>query len=200
MRQRPGFNCISFALFVAMSFFLLSPRHLSAQASAAASKGIDLSAFTAFSRIWTDYGYPAGGYLFGVDFTRHYNLPVTPSIEFRIKSTSGGRTVDESTLGGGIRVERTIKNFHPYATLLISKGTIHYNFSNPYDPHPNGQPYTQDGSIVYSPGMGVDYDLAYHWAVRADYQFEFWNLGYNQTLSPRALAIGILYRVPFRRE
>jgi hypothetical protein len=67
--------------------------------------------------------------------------------------------------------------------------------SAPYNPHPTGQPYTQDGSIVYSPGVGVDYDLAYHWAVRGDYQFEFWNLGYNQTLSPKALTIGVVYRI-----
>jgi hypothetical protein len=161
---------------------------------------MDFSAFGAASRVWTDYGYPATAYTIGAEFIRYYRWPVTPSIEFRYKSTSNGRTVDENTFGGGIRVEHAIRNFRPYGTFLVSKGTIHYNFDHPYNPHPTAEPYTQDGSVVYSPGLGVDYDIAYRWAVLADYQYEFWNLGYNQTLTPRALAIGVLYRVSFGRE
>jgi hypothetical protein len=196
MRQRPGLSCISCVLFLATSFLLLSSRNLSAQATAAASKFGDLSTFAAYSRISPDYGPPNGGFTFGAGYTHYLRLPLTPTLEFRIKRSSNGAAVNENTWGGGIRIEHTIQNFHPYGTFLISKGTIHYNFSNPYNPHPTGQPYTQDGSIVYSPGLGVDYDLTYRWAVRADYQFECWNLGYNQTLSPTALTIGVLYRVP----
>ena len=196
-RRRPGFSCISFALFLATSFFLLSPLNLSAQANPAAAKIGDISTFVAVSRIWPDYGGANNGFTFGADYT-HYilRLPVVPSLEFRVKKSSG-QAVDETTVGGGIRVERTIKNYRPYATFLVSKGTIHYNFSNPYTPHPTGQPYTQDGSIVYSPGLGLDYDLTYNWAVRADYQFESWTLGNTLPLTPRALTIGVLYRVLF---
>ena len=42
---------------------------------------------------------------------------------FAVKIANGA-TVDESTYGGGIRVEKSFNRFRPYADFLISGGSI----------------------------------------------------------------------------
>jgi hypothetical protein len=191
----------SLTFLFATSLFLVALRNLKAQALPAAARTGELSAFATYSRVTTDYGYPnKGGTTFGLLYVREVRWFLTPSIEFRVKATFDGRTVDEHTWGGGIRFERRIRDFRPYGNFFISSGTIHYNFSNPYNPHPTATPYTWDNSIVYSPGFGVDYNLSRYWGARFDYQFEFWNLGNSQTLTPQAMSFGILYRIQFGRE
>ena len=174
---------------------VLVPGKLIAQANPVASKKADISVFGTYSRVTTDYGPETNnGYTFGANYTRYMHWFVNPSLEFRAK-IANGPTVDEKTFGGGIRAERQFKNFHPYADFLISAGTIDFQ-------HPNidvrGNLYKSDDSIVYSTGIGLDYDVTSRWAARADYQFEHWSLGTNQTLTPRVLSFGVVYRIPFR--
>jgi len=198
MRKRPAFSRFLVVFLFSTLLFLFTPQNLKAQATPAAARKGEISVFGGYAKVWPDYGpFTNHGATFGVDYIHYTHWFVNPSVEFRVKVTSGGGTVDENTWGGGARFEREIKYFHPYADFLISKGTIHYNFQNPTNPHPTGTPYTSDNSIVYSPGLGVDFDVTYHLAARVDYQWEFWNLGNNQTLTPKALTIGVLFRIPF---
>ena len=190
----------SFTFLFATLLFLPASRYLKGQALPTAARKAEFSAFATYSRVTTDYGYPNNGATVGLQYLRFVRWYVTPSIEFRVKATFDGRTVDEHTWGGGVRFERRILDFRPYGNFFISSGTIHYNFSSPYNPHPVGKPYTSDNSIVYSPGFGIDYNLSKYWGARFDYQFEFWNLGNNQTLTPQAMSFGILYRIQFGRE
>jgi hypothetical protein len=124
-----------------------------------------------------------------LEYTRFMNFFLTPSIELRGKVVSGP-TVNERTWGGWIRGEHRFRNFYPYIDFLVSAGTIQFN-------HPFidafGRLYASDNSIVYSAGGGVDYDITRHFAARVDYQFEHWNLGTTQTLTPEALSIGAVY-------
>ena len=82
--------------------------------------------------------------------------------------------------------------FIPYIDFLVSSGTI--QFDQPFI-DARGKLYTSDNSIVYSAGGGVDYDITRHFAARFDYQFEHWNLGTTQTLTPEALSIGVVYHL-----
>lgn len=199
MCKRPGFSRC-FIPCLLWIFFPLARCDLKGQAVPQATRGAQLSAFATYSRIRTDYGYANNGATFGLQYTRYLHWHLTPSIEFRVKTAFGGNTVDERTVGGGIRFEHRFHYFQPYGNFFISSGTIRYNFANPYNPHPTGASYTSDNSIVYSPGFGLDYKLSRYWGARLDYQFEFWNLGNDQTLTPQAMSFGILYRIHLGRE
>jgi len=190
MRQGPGLTWI--CGFVFLASFLFTPQSLTAQASPAASKTGEISVYGAYSRVWPDYGpQKDNGAIFGAEYTRFTNFFLAPSLELRGKVVSGP-TVNERTWGGGIRGEHRFRNFYPYIDFLVSSGTIQFN-------HPfidaRGNLYQSDNSIVYSAGGGVDYDITRHFAARFDYQFEHWNLGTTQTLTPQALSIGAVYHL-----
>jgi hypothetical protein len=190
MRQGPGLIWI--CVFGFLSSFPFIPQSLKAQATPAAFKQGEISVYGAYSRVWPDYApQKDNGAIFGADYTRFINFFLTPSLEFRGKVVSGP-TVNERTWGGGIRGEHRFRNFYPYIDFLVSAGTIQFN-------HPSldafGRLYASDNSIVYSAGGGVDYDITRRFAARFDYQFEHWNLGTNQSLTPEALSIGAVYHL-----
>lgn len=197
MYKRPTFRRL-LLFFVAASLVLLAPQSLTAQATAAAEKKGDLSTFGMYSIVWPAWlgtTQTNNGFTFGLDYLRHVRLPVAPVIELRGKVSSGPK-YNEHTWGGGIRVEpeQPLGAYHPYATFLISSGTIKFN-----QPVINyrGLPYTSDNSLVYSVGGGLDVDLTEKWTVRGDFQYEWWSIGTNQNFNPKALSIGIVYRIPF---
>lgn len=178
---------------------LATGSRLTAQARPAAQKTADLSVFALYNRLTPDYGPTNNnGIVFGVDYTRYPHWWVKPSIEFRGK-IAHGQTVDESAFGGGVRVEKPIRNFHPYVDFLVSAGSIQYHLVNP-PTLPNGKPYTSDGTVTYSFGGGLDYDIGKNFAVRGDYQFEKWHLDkYTPIyLTPNGWSIGVVYKIPFR--
>ncbi len=186
----------TFAIFLsAVLFLLVVPGRLTAQARPAASKKADISVFGAYSRLSPDYGpQQNNGFTFGADYTRYLHWFLNPSLELRGKIAPGD-TMGQKTFGGGIRAERQFRNFHPYADFLVSAGTLTFT-------HPiidvRGKLYKSDNSIVYSAGLGLDYDITPQWAARADYQFEHWKFGTNQTLTPTVFSLGVVYRIPFR--
>jgi len=195
--QKPRRLTLRLALPAMLVFLsILIPDRLNAQATATRSREADASTFVAYSRVTMDYGAPGDGVTVGANYTRY--LPfVSPSLEIRFK-TASGITVGERTFGGGLRLEHQWSYFHPYADFMVSKGTI--TFADKNDIGSNGT--GSNGSIVYSYGGGVDYDFADQWAARVDFQGERWNLNETPalTLAPRALSIGILYRIRLHRR
>ena len=190
MRQGPGLIWI--CVFVFSASFLFTPQSLKAQATPAAFKQGEISFFGAYSRVSTDYGAQKdNGAIFGADYTRFMHFFLTPTLELRGKIATGPN-VNQRTWGGGIRAGHRFRRFYPYMDFLVSAGTIQFN-------HPfidsRGKPYASDNSIVYSAGGGVDYDITRRFAARFDYQFEHWNLGTTQTLTPQALSIGAVYHL-----
>ena len=194
MRISDGLNWIRKLIWTAAVPLILAPAPLWSQATPVAVKKADISAFAAFTRVTPDWDAPSNkGFTFGVDVMKPVRWFLKPSLEFR-GTIAHGPTVNEDTYGGGVKVEHPIWRLHPYADFLISAGTITFN-------HPHidarGRLYKSDNSIVYTYGGGVDYDLTPRWAAKFDYQGEHWNLGSSQTLTPRALTIGVVYRIPF---
>jgi hypothetical protein len=186
--------------FVSALLFSVGSGRLCAQARPAAQKPADLSVFGLYHRLDPDYGrYTNNGFVYGVDYTRYPHWWVKPSIEFRGKYATGP-TVTESAIGGGVRLEKPIGAiYHPYADVIISAGSIKYNFT-PVPILPNGKPYTTDGTITYSYGGGLDIDMWRDFAFRGDVQFEKWRLDkYSPIyLSPYGFSIGVVYRIPFK--
>lgn len=178
----------------------ITSRPLAAQAAPASQRTGELSAFIAYSLVspqWNGISDTNNGVTFGIEYARFIrHLPVVPSIAIRAK-TAPGNTVGEHTLGGGIKFDRSFHAFRPYGDFLISAGNV--TFTHPVvDYRP--KLYISDNSIVYSVGGGVDLDLTQSWAVRADYQYEWWSIGINQDFNPRALSIGVVYRIPYRTQ
>jgi hypothetical protein len=174
---------------------------LHAQANPAAQKTGDLSVFVLYTRLTPDYGPTNNnGFTLGLDYTRYTRWWVKPSIELRGKIANGA-TVDEKSFGGGIRMEKPIGSFHPYADFLINAGSINFHLTNP-PILPDGKPYTSDGTIAYSYGGGLDYDIWHDFALRGDFQFEKWHLDKNPAtpldLTPNGWSLGVVYRIPFR--
>lgn len=179
-----------------LCLLVLTPSLLDAQATPARVREAGLSTFVTYTRLSPDYDIAGNGVTVGAAYTRFFKL-FSPSVEARFKYGQG-RAVNERTVGGGIRVERAISYFHPYADFLISSGTI--TFAQKYYIGSNGT--GSNNSMVYSVGGGVDYDFADQWSARVDYQHESWNLGGTPslTMTPHALSFGVLYRIRLHRK
>jgi hypothetical protein len=186
----------SITLFVMLAFHLIHSESLLAQAEPTASKQSAYSFFGAYSLVDTDRDSEKNsGFTFGFDYTRYLPCCITPSLEIRVKIAPGDQ-VDENTFGGGLRLEHRLKDFHPYADFLWNYGRI--SFPHAPIPPPPEKPYKYDDSIVYSTGVGLDFDFTSQWAARVDYQFESWNLGPGSTFAPQILSFGVVYRILFR--
>lgn len=195
--RNPQKPILRFALSAALlSLLILVPNHMNGQATATRSREADASGFIAYTRLSPDYASAGNGVTIGADYTRYFRL-VSPALEIRYK-IAPAPAVTESTFGGGLRLEHQFSYFHPYVDLLVSKGTITFANKNYIGSNGTGS----NGSVVYSYGGGVDYDFADQWAARVDYQGESWNLHETPplTLTPRALSIGILYRIRLHRH
>ena len=194
---RKSFILILF--FIVVSVVPHGVMRVGAQALPVRTKGADISVFGTYTRLWPDYGpQKNNGATFGAFYTRYLRW-FSPGVEFRVK-IADGETVDEKTYGGGVRVEKPIGRFRPYADFLISAGTINYHFRAP-PIKPNGQPYLSDSSVVYTYGGGLDYDLTKSFSARAEFQGENWSMGgYTPiTLTPKMWSFGLVYRLPIAR-
>jgi opacity protein-like surface antigen len=163
-----------------------------AQAIPTATKAIGISAFGGVERLWPDYATGGYGYFLGGGVTRHYRW-FDPSIEIRY-SHGSGPAVTEKTIEGGLKFEKVIGpggRFHPYGELQAGYGIIDYKFP----PYPG---YDSDNSAIYGIGGGLDFDITTQFAIKGDYQYEFWSLGQGDNLNPHAASIGLVYRPHFR--
>jgi opacity protein-like surface antigen len=182
--------------FSAVSLLLLStlvllggPVPVAAQAVPAATKALDISVYGGYLNTNSDYGpYRNTGEALGVDFTHPYHFPIVPSLEFRVNLTNGP-AVAERTYLPGLRGAYNFHALHPYGTFLIGPGTIHFNFPN------NG--YQSDNSTVYALGGGLNLDVYPNFQVMADFQYQHWNLGGSDTLTPTLFLFGVTYHIPF---
>jgi opacity protein-like surface antigen len=81
---------------------------------------------------------------------------------------------------------------HPYANFFVGRGTIEYL---------NGGfivgnlLYLSTNTFVYSPGVGLDYNLTHNIAVKVDGQFQHWNTPVTPSGSiySKALTVGVVY-------
>ena len=170
----------------------LSAQGASAQATYTADRTNAFSVFGAATKLDTDYGRTENGFIVGGDFSHAIRFhAILPSVELRY-TWSTGQVVTEDSIMGGLKLETKIHRFHPYGNILVGYGLINY-----VDVGQN------DNTIAYGGGLGLDFDVTQHFALKVDAQEEIWHLGHtSNALTPQMLSVGILYRIPssFRRS
>jgi opacity protein-like surface antigen len=160
-----------------------------AQAIPTVQRGAEFAPFVQTTIVNPDWGQTKNiGFTAGFDYTRFIPSIVQPSLEFRATRATG-RTVNESTYLGGIKLQTTIRNIHPYAVVLAGKGIIGFNYF--YNGGIKG-----DDSLVYAYGGGAEFNVRRSWKIRAEYTQQHWDFDPN-TLSPSNFGFGLAYSVPF---
>jgi hypothetical protein len=170
-----------------LGLLLASNHAASAQAVVTAQRGAELAPFAMTTLVSPDYGQPHNiGYIVGADYTRLLRSIVQPAIEFRYTHANGSQ-VDESSYGGGLKLQTTIHGIQPYATVLIGQGNLTLV---------NTIASRIDNSTVFSIGGGADFNITRQWRLRADFTDQHWSLDPG-SLTPMTFAVGIAYTVPF---
>ncbi len=166
--------------------FIFSSPAAHAQAVTGANRFYTVSTFAGYGEASTDYGPSGSDFIVGGDITRHLRL-LSPSLELRYTHASNS-AVTESTLGGGLKIERSYNRFVPYATVLVGHGNISL---------PLVGNYSHDDSVVLGGGGGVDFHLTRSFLMKVDAQYQHWNLGTNSvTLTPMMVSVGITHVLP----
>jgi hypothetical protein len=188
---------VKLALFTAVSALAHTA---AAQAAPAGSQKLQLSAFVAATGTFT--GLEGGknlGITAGADLTFLHFSRFRPSFEAR-----GTYPIDKGNISSqknfllGPKVEYPIGRLHPYADFLIGRGQIDYHapgfiFGNTI--------YINSNTLVYSPGVGLDYNLTHDLAIKGDVQFQHWDapVTASGTIHPTALTLGVIYSFDFNR-
>jgi hypothetical protein len=170
------------------------------QAMPTASQGSNLSVFAGATG--TSTGIDQGknlGITAGADYTIGGFFGFRPAVEVRgTYPIHDGQVDDQKSFLAGVRVERSIRRFHPYGDFLIGRGEINYIsvFAIEYSE------YIRTDSTVYSPGAGLEYDLTHHFALRVDAQDQHWDTPVNASGSAWAKqgTVGATYRFDFNHH
>ena len=186
---------VSLAL-IAMIAALAHTAH--AQAVPAGTQKLQLSVFAGGTGTFTDFnGGKNLGITAGADLTFLNFRLFRPSVEAR-----GTHPIDSGQLSGqknfliGPKVEVPFGRLHPYADFLVGRGQSDYvNGGFIY----GDLLYISTNTIVYSPGVGLDYDLGHNLAVKAEAQFQIWKAPPTPsgTIYPKALTLGVTYNFDF---
>jgi opacity protein-like surface antigen len=185
------------ALFIAVSALTHTAF---AQAAPAGTQQLQISAFVAGTGTFT--GLESGknlGITAGADLTFLRFPRFRPSFEARgTYPINQGHISSQKNFLLGPKVEYPLGKFHPYTDFLIGRGQIDYHapgfvFGNTL--------YISSNTIVYSPGVGFDYNLTHNLAIKADVQFQHWNtpVTASGTIHPTALTFGVVYTFDFNR-
>jgi hypothetical protein len=168
------------------------------QAAPAGTQKLQLSAFVAATGTFTgleggkNLGITAGADLTFLGFRRFH-----PAFEARgTYPLNKGHISSQKNFLLGPKVEYPLGKLHPYADFLIGRGQIDYHapgfiFGNTL--------YINSNTVVYSPGVGVDYNLTHNLALKADAQFQHWDtpVTASGTIHPTALTFGVVYNFDF---
>lgn len=168
------------------------------QATPAGTQQLQLSAFAGGTGTFT--GLEGGKNLAitaGADLTFLAFRQFRPSFELR-----GTYPIDKGHISSqknfllGPKVEYPIGRFHPYVNFLIGRGAINYH--DPGFIFGNTR-YLSTNTVVYSPGVGLDYSITHNIAIKMDAQFQHWDTPVvaSGVIHPIALTIGAVYNFDF---
>ncbi len=167
---------------------LVTGPSLLAQSSPTALRAYSISTFATGGVTNTDYGINDYGLTFGTDIRKSMRF-IEPSLELRSTMTSGN-VVRESSLDGGLKLEKGFGRVHPYGDLLFGYGTITFP-GRTMDEH--------DNSAVWNYGGGVEYQVSRSFFVKADIQLQSWQLGHTEPVfHPMLSSVGFTYRPMMR--
>jgi hypothetical protein len=173
-----------------------------AQSQATAVQNLDLSAFGAVTD--TSTGLQSGqnvGITAGADIGIRRFSWFRPSIEVRgTYPVYRGDFDSAKNILGGLKFEKRYHRFHPYVDALYGRGEINYANGGYPDPQQTFR-YTKSPSNVLSVGGGVDFDLTYHFSVKADAQFERYATPVTTSghLYTKPFTLGVVYRFNFTK-
>ena len=194
-----------------------------ATATATATQQLGLSAFGGGTGTFTaleggrNLGITAGADLAFMSFHRY-----RPVLELRGTYPIHTGTIDaQKNFLGGLKVERQFGRLHPYVDFLVGRGQIDYQRGGL---QVGTVLFVSSTSTVFSPGLGLDYDLTDHWAIKGDFQYQHWDIPFatvngapapptvvttpsgvvqvptTGTLSPKVITVGAVYRFDFNHH
>jgi hypothetical protein len=186
---------VKLALFTAVSALTYTALP---QAAPAGTQKLQLSAFAGATGTFT--GFEGGknlGITAGADLTYLGFRLFRPSFEAR-----GTYPIDKGHISSqknfllGPKVEYPLGKLHPYADFLIGRGEIDYHSPGFVS---GNTLYISTHTVVYSPGVGVDYNYSHNLALKADAQFQHWDTPViaSGTIHPVALTFGVVYNFDF---
>jgi hypothetical protein len=169
-----------------------------AQAVPSGTQRLQLSAFGAATGTFTDLdGGKNLAVTAGADLTVLAFRAFRPSFEVR-----GTYPIDKGHISSqknfllGPKVEYPVGRFHPYVDFFFGRGEINY-----HDPGFifGDTRFITTNTFIYSPGIGLDYNLSHNVAVKVDAQFQHWDTPAvaSGVIHPTALTIGVVYNFDF---
>lgn len=169
-----------------------------AQAVPAGTQQLQLSAFGAATGTFTDLeGGKNLAITAGADLTFLAFRTFRPAFELR-----GTYPIDKGHISSqknfllGPKVEYPIGRFHPYVDFFFGRGEINYH--DPGFVFGNTR-YLSTNTFIYSPGVGLDYNLTHNVAIKIDAQFQHWDtpVVVSGVIHPTALTLGVVYNFDF---
>jgi hypothetical protein len=170
----------------------------SPQSIPVATQQVQLSAFSTATPIFTGLGHgnnltvTAGADIAFVGLRR-----IRSSVEIRGTYPISGGNVDKqkSFLAGSV-IEYPFGRFRPYADFLIGKGAINYLGGGYIF---GTEKYISSSTVVYSPGVGLDYSITHHFALKADLQYQHWDVPVvaSGRIDPTVVSLGGKYMFDF---
>ena len=108
---------------------------------------------------------------------------------------SGDVDKQKSFVAGPV-LEYTFGRFRPYADLLVGKGAINYLRGGYIF---GAEKYISSSTVVYSPGVGLDYGITHHFALKADLQYQHWDVPVvaSRRINPTVVSLGGKYMFDF---
>jgi hypothetical protein len=93
-------------------------------------------------------------------------------------------------------IEYTVGRFSPYADFLMGKGAINYLHGGYVF---GKEKYISSSSVVYSPGVGMNYSITHHFALKADLQYQHWDVPVvaSGKINPTVVPLGGKYMFDF---
>ena len=107
-----------------------------------------------------------------------------------------GNVDKQKSFGAGPVIEYTVGRFRPYVDFLIGKGAISY-LSGGYIF--GSEKYISSSTVVYSPGVGLDYSITHHFELKADLQYQHWDVPVvaSGRINPTVVSVGGKYMFDF---
>ncbi len=109
---------------------------------------------------------------------------------------AAGYVDKQKSFVAGPVIECAVGRFRPYADFLIGRGAINY-LSGGYVF--GSEKYISSSTFVYSPGVGLDYSITHHFALKADLQYQRWNVpvAFSGHINPTVVSFGGKYMFDF---
>jgi len=172
------------------------------QAAPAGTQQLQLSAFGGLTG--TYIGFEGGKNLAitaGADVTYLGFRRFLPAFELRgTYPIDDGHISSEKNFLLGPKVTYPIGRLHPYADLLVGRGTLDYLNGGIIVITPNSALlYLSTNTFIFSPGVGLDYSLTHNIEAKVDGQFQHWNTPVTSSGSiySKALTVGFVYNFDF---